>query len=72
MDDLLQGETAAPELGLDGGEARQGRFGEPIALDLGGDRRSGLVYSGYGALEQDEVAFVHTADTTRRVQASRR
>jgi hypothetical protein len=72
LDDLLQRETAAPQLGLDGGEARERGFAEPVALDLGGDRRACLVYGGYGALQQDEVAFVHAADTTRRARASRR
>ena len=50
LDNLLQRETAAPELGLNGGEARKGRFVEPVALDLGGDRGGSLVYGGYGAL----------------------
>src|ERR671939_90306 len=42
LDDLLQREAAALEFGLNRGETCESRFTEPVALDLGGDRRRSL------------------------------
>ena len=52
LDDLLQGEAAAPQLRLDDGEAGELRLAEPIALYLGGDGGGGLVYGRYCALQK--------------------
>ena len=51
LDDLLYREAAAPQLGLHRGETREGRFSEPVTLDLPSDGSNSFFYGGYSALE---------------------
>ena len=58
-DDLLQGEPAPVQLGLYRREPCQGNLAKPVALDLPGNGRSGLLYCAYGALQKQEISLVH-------------
>ncbi len=60
-DDLLQGKPAPVQLGFYRREPRQGCLAQPVALDLPGNGRSSLLYGAYGALQKQEISFVHKA-----------
>ncbi len=62
-DDLLQGQPAPVELGLDRREPRQGGLAEAVALDLPRDGRRCLLYGAYGALQKQEISLFHEPDT---------
>ena len=69
---LLAATAATPALGQDRAPFTGPRAEAIIGYettDVEDENSGGLVYGGYGALQQDEVVFVHVTDTTRRARA---